>query len=167
MASGLHVPDWLADQMTRKQYVEKREGFSHVERALKELDPKLSLVYVGLRVPHDKCPIGALPGRFHVRRDNHEAGVPDTFMPIVNQHGEYTDPDMGIVENLKKHDLWKKNVAQELSRRWEKEEKARQKKELAFKEDFKQEFAQRVKSKLNPSIAFNTDLSWKAKKGKA
>jgi hypothetical protein len=74
---------------------------------------------------------------------------------------------MGIVDNLKKHDLWNHNVVKELEARWEQEEKTRAKKQLEMREEVKQEFAQRVKSKLTPSILFSPDVSWKAKKGKA
>lgn len=157
--TGVLAPNWVAEQITRSQYEEKRSEFRRVEVALQEIDPRLSLVYVGARVPLDKCPVGALPGRFHVRRDNSEKNVPDSYMPIVNQHGEYTDPDMGIVDNLKKHDLWNSNVTAELEKRWAAEEKAAIQAREDVKEELRIEFAERYKSKVNPGILFS-DIPW-------
>lgn len=85
-----------------------------INRELKQVDRHLEVVWVGERVPVGMLP-GVVPGRWHVRRT--PPGQIDSYWPILAEDGGFRDLDMGLIENMKKADLWRDGALEELRQR--------------------------------------------------
>lgn len=79
--------------------------------ALRDFDPNLELVFFGERA---EAIGGIIPGRWHVRRNNREAGAPDSYMPITGRNGSYREPDFGVLDDLRRRDLWRTGALEDL-----------------------------------------------------
>lgn len=171
--SNLYIPPSAAHDIWMERWEEKRKDFAQVERQLQELDPLLEITYFGERIPTDQLPPGAMPGRWHVKRNN--VGTPNTYTPIVNQNGEYTEPDSGLVEGLRKTDLWKRDNMLRYQKAEAAQQRAREAAVREQSEERKETFAQALRAyaqdgpgPIGKSVAFGTS-NWrnraKARKG--
>lgn len=126
---------------------------------LKNIDPWLSLAFA----PENATGPGIQPGRWHVTR--RMPGCSPTYLTIstngVGVPGGFREPDSGVLESLRRADMWHRNLLAE-------EEKARLSHERAVernREARRDELALNIKAKTNPGILFG-DNKWSAKAGK-
>ncbi|HEU5115576.1 MAG TPA: hypothetical protein VFT74_02765 [Isosphaeraceae bacterium] len=83
-------------------------------------------------VTEDVLPPGAIQGRWHVR-DKAAKPLP-VFMPITDAGGNYREPDSGIITELWKMDLRKKDVVAAVFSRTERQQ-AQKRKEIDLKRE--------------------------------
>lgn len=127
-------------------------------RALKTLDPYLELVFANAKADAP----GLVPERWHIRRRNPE--TIDTYWPLIGDNGEYVEPSMDVIDQLRKRDMWREDTNQEI-RRHKAEKKARLEAEaLAMRLEKREEFGMRVKAMSNPSIRMG-GKGWRASLG--
>ena len=125
--SGLILPFNAMREEATEQGPPRAPFVEKINRALKELDPYLELVYIGPRAT--KAIPGVEPGMWHIRRT--PPGLIDSYWPIMGPDKEYVEPTMQIVENMKAADLWREGALQELrDRQIHKAEKKRKAAEL-------------------------------------
>lgn len=108
-----------------------------IATALHDLDPNLELCFFGDRA---EARYGIVPGRWHVRRTNKDTS--DSYFPITTPDGGFREPDFGILEELRRRDLWRKGAMEatdpyairerERSERIRANEAERRKEEVAF-----------------------------------
>ena len=110
------------------------------DRELRSIDDRLQLVWVGSRVPPEEAPLGAVPGRFHIRYDAPEHPV---YLPIVGDNDTFCEPGSVHLERLKQTDLqghgrqyWRDVRA--------KQQKEREKRHEALLEEKREELYQRL-----------------------
>lgn len=92
---------------------------------LKAMDPSIEgVVFISDRVadldPEDSAP-GVVPGRWHVAVNARDPREPMMFWPLCGPEGEYADPNMKLVEDMKAADLWRPGALTELRQRHERE----------------------------------------------
>jgi hypothetical protein len=100
------VPPEIRAKYEREEWVERgvRAGRA-LERALKDMDPALDVVFIKPDIGEEYLPGGAIPGYWHVRRNNPAPAVP-TYMPITTEDGGFRQPDFGVIDELRRSDLW-------------------------------------------------------------
>lgn len=120
---------------------------------LKNIDPWLRLVFAG---PAAHGP-GIQPGRWHVRRQL--PGCAPTHLVIstngVGVPGGFREPDSGVLESLRRADMWHRNLLAEEEAQRRSQERA----EENYRESRREELALNIKAKLNPGVRFNKVLS--------
>lgn len=79
-----------------------------LDRALREHDPHLSLVWVKSNIPAWEVPQNVIPGRWHVRRENPHLAA--SYTAITTPDGGYREPDFGVLQEVQKRDLWTRGV---------------------------------------------------------
>lgn len=95
-----------------------------INAELQQLDPYLELVWIGPNAERGLIP-GIEPGRWHIRRT-----PPDlihSYWPVMGPDGEYAEPTMKLIEDMKAADLWREGALQELRDRQVREAEKRQK----------------------------------------
>jgi len=154
-ASGLVVPDVVAQAMARDDHVERQVEHAKVFNGLlRDLDRRLSLIFWPENLP---AKYGSVPGRFHVRRDNSESGLPATYMAITNPDGSYREPNSGDIERLRRSDLWNPQVSQRMMQ----PDKPRD----TGRDERREHMADVIKTLESPGVSFS-DVRWRNKKGR-
>jgi hypothetical protein len=110
-----------------------------VDKALKELDRHLSVVFFGDNA--EPYP-GIVPGRWHIRRQNPE--TLDSYFPLQTPEGEYREPTMGDVERLKGADLWTADGMKRMRQQEENRRRAQEREQQRHAEDRQAEIASRI-----------------------
>lgn len=106
------LPATVRANVEREQMVDKQlHKAQALAIALRDLDPNLELVFFGERAEDI---YGIVPGRWHVRRNNKDTGAPDSYLPIQGRKGEYREPDFGVIDDLRRNDLWRKGALDRL-----------------------------------------------------
>jgi len=85
-----------------------------LEKELKEIDPELEVDFVdpaAANNPTQEKAIGIVPGRWHIIRRN--PGGVNSWFPICGPNKAYRDPELSIVEEMKKADMWRPGALQE------------------------------------------------------
>lgn len=82
-----------------------------INQELQSLDPYLELVWIGPNAKRGLIP-GVEPGRWHIRRT--PPGIIHSYWPVMGPDGEYVDPSLKIIEDMKAADLWREGALQEL-----------------------------------------------------
>lgn len=155
---GLALPEHVVADLEREAEADAHIGRAlAVDAALKSLNHRLELVWVG---EHATTP-GLVPVRWHVRRRDRDAGVMDMYFPITGPDGEYVEPTMGVVETMRRSDLWNRpHLIDEVRRARERRQREVEKiREEASAENI-ENFAIFAKSKINPGVSFNTSRPW-------
>lgn len=108
------LPPSIRAKYEREEFVDRaaRAGRG-LDAALKALDPALSCVFVRPDIHEDALPVNAVRGRWHVRRNNPAPHAP-TYIPILAPGGGYREPDSGVLDELRKRDLRRPEVMQEV-----------------------------------------------------
>ena len=153
--SGLFIPDHIVADMEREAEADGHIGRAlAVDAMLKDLDPRLELVWVN---EHAQAP-GLLPARWHIRRRNDE--TLDSYIPLTGPNGEYVEPNSGHVEMMRRNDLWGRNVREELERQREAKRRRQEKREAEMRAENVDVLATHIKSRLNPGVSFSNARPW-------
>lgn len=155
--SGIILPPIALYNAEREKLTNRHEHLKWFDVQLKQLDWRLSLV---------KAAPGAvdrdlIAGYWHIKRDNSEKGMLDTYLPITGPNGEFMEPHTGVLEQLRGGDLQRPGAWEEMIRRHDREEQDRKNRLAAERADFKEEFALRYKAKANPGVSFNSSKPWR------
>lgn len=107
------VPPEIRARIAREEYVDRQAGAGRaLKAALRSMDPLLGLVFVK-PVAEEMLPPGAIPGRWHVKRDNPPPAVP-TYIPITTPDGGYREPSERILMELADRDLTNPKVLERI-----------------------------------------------------
>jgi hypothetical protein len=125
---------------------ERGEFLKWFDRELKDIDPKLSLVKAteGADLP------GLIPGYWHVKREN-DATV-DSYLPIHGPDGEFMEPHSGVFRDLRRADLHRTGALQDIRDRHARKARDRERLRSVWRNDKKQEFAERYKSLTSKQV---------------
>ena len=150
LAMSIFLPEEIQTKLQIQSMIEEknrmheRHGFlKYFNSQLKQIDPLLELV----KATENANPGYLIPGCWHIRRNN-ETTVP-TYYPIVDEDGNYKDPDMGDLERLRQMDMQREGAFDEMIERKKREGRARIE---AMREEFRQEFADTYRTMNTPSI---------------
>lgn len=129
--AGLEVPISREQRMraldARREQMEAVDNSrgQPLERELRGLDDRLRVVFIEPRAgelhPRERGP-GLIPGRWHVKLFTKPQNA---YFPICGVDWEYREPDLGLVEELKKRDLWRAGALEEIRNAEDAEERAR------------------------------------------
>lgn len=126
---------------------------------LKEIDPYLEMVWV----PENARAAGLTPGRFTVLR--HNPGAPPSIIPVEGPDGEFVIPNSGLLDVLRKADLWSSQAVKERKRKERELEDAKKRQEDREREERIEEFTDRWKA-LEPSVSMTGQgKGWSYKAG--
>ena len=99
------VPEHVRANIEMDEMVERtRQRAVALDKALKQLDHRLSVIYVKEGAP---ASYGMKPGFFHVRRQN-DPPAANTYWPIQTPEGGFREPDSGVLHELEARDMWKR-----------------------------------------------------------
>jgi hypothetical protein len=113
-ALGL-VPAHIKANYERREMVD-----SHMKaaialcRAVKAIDERLDIEFISEGADPE---YGVVPGRWHVVRKN-PPPAPDSFIPITTRDGGYCEPHSGILEELRRRDLWKEGARERYEKKF-------------------------------------------------
>lgn len=148
----LYVPQSALVDIERDQQVDGQIGRAvALDAQLKELDPRLSLVWVGDRADDPDL----VPGRWHVKMTNEQGA--NMFIPIVTEDGGYLEPNAGVVDRLRERDLQNHSVWDDYVSRAKRRREAREQADKEFMASQKDEFAGRVKALGSPGVPIGDD----------
>lgn len=151
----------LEAQLERISALRERHGWlRYFNDQLRQLDPFLELV----KAAENATEPGLRPGFWHVKRNN-PADIP-TYYPIEDANGNFIDPHMGVLDELRKMDTSRAGWLDEMLAKRRREYESRKRRE---KEDRVTELAERIYHYDVPKVAFN-DTKWtnstRGKRGK-
>lgn len=114
---GLVPPDIRA-RYEAQEYVDRVKSDVPAARELiKELrsafGPEMDCVFVRADISPEKLPDNAVPGRWHVRRNN-PPPLLATYIPITTPGGGYREPGASVIPELAAVDLRRPGVKEEL-----------------------------------------------------
>lgn len=157
--SGIILPPTVLYNMERERLAERHAGLQWFDRQLKEIDPNLELVRVKENSPGAP---NMKPGFWHARITDPVTGWKDYF-PLTGPTGEFSEPHSGHLESFRRGDLRAPGAMEERRRRWAAEEETNRKAAEAAKLAAREEFALRLKAKVNPGVSFS-DTAWTNRK---
>ena len=101
------VPGSIKAKYEMEEMVDREVGQARaLDRALKEKDPRLSVVLAKEKAPEH---YGIRPGYWHVVRDNEPPAAP-TYWPIQDRQGAPAPPGYWVLEQLDRMDSWKRDI---------------------------------------------------------
>lgn len=100
-----------------------------LEKELRKLDPRFRVVFIDPEAaknkPEARAP-GVRPGRWHLKlltsRINH-------YFVLAGPNGEYRDPELAVIDEMKKRDLWRRGALEQIRQDEEKELERRERQE--------------------------------------
>lgn len=134
----------LEDQV----YDELPPRYISIARDLGLFDERLSLVRAK---PKASSP-GLVPDYWHIRR--HNDGMPDSYMPVQGQLGEYREPHGGLLDELRRRDLWNDDNFRAMRSQYERAEEQARANELARDSQRREQIYERVDSSQRLSVLF-------------
>lgn len=125
--SGLLVVETKASAMNRlrAELTQASEQGRALERELQTLDPQLVVRYVG-NIPPDHFSPGMVRNRWHIVKQGEFENQLDHYLPIVGPDLEYRNPEMQIVEDMKKADLWRDGALEKLFKERDRQVRAKE-----------------------------------------
>lgn len=149
----------LEDQLERVGRLRDRGAELHAfDKALKDIDPRLSLV----RASEQATAPGLTPGYWHIRRQNDPPAM-DSYLILTDPDGNFVEPHSGHLEWLRGCDLQRAGALDDLQKQQFAKERERQKQRALAQEQRMEEFATRYKAKANPGVLFSdTPWTWRA-----
>lgn len=129
-------------------YDELPPHYVSIARDLGLFDERLSLVQAK---PQANSP-DLIAGYWHVCR--HNDGLPDSYMPVQGQLGEYREPDGGLVQELRSRDLWNDDNFRAMRSQYERDEEQARADEAARDEERREQIHERVDSSQRLSVRF-------------
>lgn len=92
-----------------------------LEKELRKLDPRFRVIFIdpeaGNNKPEARAP-GVIPGRWHLKLITSSI---NHYFPIAGPDREYRDPELAIVDEMKKRDLWRRGALEKIRHDEEKE----------------------------------------------
>lgn len=141
------MSEFLVVESKATQWNRLREEISHadeagraLEKELKQLDPRLQVRFVG-KIPEGHFSPGMIPFRWHIVRKGEFSNQIDHYLPIIGPNKEYRSPEMKVVEDMKKADLWREGALEKLFDERERQVKANQAKADLKREQIRDEMA--------------------------
>jgi hypothetical protein len=129
----------------RKEIARDDEQGRALEKELKELDPRLRVRFVG-RIPEGHFSPGMKENRWHILREGEFENSIDHYLPILGPDMEYRPPEMKVVEDMKKADLWREGALDKLFDERERQVKANQAKADLKREQLKDTFVEELRA---------------------
>lgn len=148
------LPEYVKARMERDKALHFAEDHRVKEFNgwLKNIDPWCRLVFA----EENAWGPGIQPGRWHIRRQ--VPGCSPTHLVIstngVGVPGGYRDPDSGVLDSLRRADMWHRDLLREQQRAEQSEERAKENYQQARRE----ELALNIKAKVSPGVRFNKVL---------
>lgn len=124
----------------RAELTQASEQGRALERELQTLDPQLVVRFVG-DIPPDHFSPGMVRNRWHIVKQGEFENQLDHYLPIVGPNLEYRNPEMQIVEDMKKADLWRDGALERLFAERERQVKAKEDAAKLKKEQIQDEMA--------------------------
>lgn len=163
--SGLILPDVVLHNLELERSLEhlrrvreRGDALTSLDRALRDLDPMLSLVKA-----RDRVESGWMrPGYWYVRRCN--APFPDSYLVIEGPDGEFVEPHSGILEELRRLDTRRAGWFDDHRRAKDRERRDRDERRRRMAEDRRVEIAERVKAIDSPGVSM-ADTRWTYRAG--
>lgn len=156
---GVLVPDRVAHNMIRERAVDRQMAlWDTYDRLAKDLDHRLSLVWVRDDVDPDSIYGGMVPGRWHWHRDNSESGVPDTYEPLLAEDGGFREPGSGDIERLRSSDLWNPDVARRYRTARARAQEEKDRESARKREGRRGEGRLALKALESPGVLFSRDV---------
>lgn len=129
--SGLFIPEAENARKDRMRAWKTKADAqaSRLQAELQKLDSLLEVDFVdpaAASLPPSERGLGVIPGRWHVIRRNPK-GV-DAWFPICGPAKEYRDPELAVVDEMKKADLWRPGALAELRKNQEQQLAAKDRK---------------------------------------
>lgn len=143
--------------MEREKLTHRHQHLQWFDHELKMIDWRLSLV----RAHDGAVDRDLIPGYWHVKRDNSQHGMADTYMPIMGPNGEFMEPHAGVLQRLRERDMQRPGAWEEEIARIEREENERKGRLADQRAEFKEEFMYRYKAKESPGVSFSDAKPWR------
>lgn len=139
--SELLVAETKASAMNRlrAELTQASEQGRALERELQTLDPQLVVRFVG-DIPPDHFSPGMVRNRWHIVKQGEFENQLDHYLPIVGPDLEYRNPEMQIVEDMKKADLWRDGAMEKLFKDRERQIHTKEDEATLKKEQIEDEF---------------------------
>lgn len=115
-------------------------------KRLREIDPYLQLV----KARENTTLPGLKPAYYHVIR--HNPGAPPSILVVEGPNGEFREPDSGLLEQLRRDDLWSDRSIAERERRERERERAEQHAKEHERSERVDEIHDRLKAKASPGV---------------
>lgn len=144
----------LADTARRLEMVEMDPLCVRLTVEFKQFDEWVSIVKAK---DHAAAP-GIRPGFYHVMRFNQNA--PLSFLPIEAPDGGFMVPDSGVLERLRRTDMWNERVVRDRRRALEMEEQAKRADEARDAEERREELTDRWNAASRTHVSMSTDQPW-------
>lgn len=128
------------------RHLDLKGQIDHWNRLLREIDPDLQLV----KAMESTTFPGLKPGYFHVLRTPKDA--PPTLIAYETEDGEFLEPDSGLLERLRKGDMWSDRVQAAARERDRKLQRAAEREREREREERVDEVMDRLWHKQNLSV---------------
>jgi hypothetical protein len=155
--SQIILPPIALYNAEREKLSHRHEHLKWFDAELKRIDWRLSLV----RAHDGAVDRDLIPGYWHIKRDNSQHGMADSYLPIKGPNGEFMEPHSGVLDRLRERDMQRPGAWEEMIRWHDREEDERQARLAAERADFREEFALRYKAKANPGVSFSNAKPWR------
>lgn len=146
--SQVVLPDHVRHNLERELMAERHGAWFWFDRALKDIDPRLSLIKAK---PNAMAP-GMKPNYWHVKRHN-DAPAPDTYITIEGVLGEFIEPSSGWLDRFRADDAWNNGGWDAMEKKWAQRAAARVRDRALKSEERVDEFNTRVKAIDNPGVS--------------
>lgn len=117
---GLVPPDIKARYAAQEFVDQVKRDVPAAKALIRDLQsafgPEMDCVFVRADIDPSRLPENAVPGRWHVRRNNPPPELA-TYIPILAPGGGYREPDATVVAELAKVDLRRPGVREDLMNR--------------------------------------------------
>lgn len=111
------LPPEIRAMYEAEEFVDRAaQAGREADQRLKAYDPNLSCVLIRERIPESELPAGAMPGRWHVRKQLAPPHQP-IYIPICGPGGTYCDPFFmleDVIRQLAERDLRRRGVKERL-----------------------------------------------------
>lgn len=131
-ASGISFFESLNERRARMEawWARADRQAKDLEKELRKLDPRFRVVFIDPEAannkPEARAP-GVTPGRWHLKLVTSSI---NHYFVLAGPNGEYRDPELAVVDEMKKRDLWRRGALEEIRANEEKELKAQRRQEI-------------------------------------
>jgi hypothetical protein len=153
----LALPEHIVQDLEYEREADETLGRAHAVAAMiRDYNPRCELVWISERATQP----GMIPARWAVKVHWQDKGASPNYLMWVGPGDSYREPDSSMIEWLRRQDLHRRDVVDEVRRgREAREAAARKRREEASAESI-DHFATFAKSKINPGVSFNTARPW-------